>query len=138
MSCELCGTLKNEGYRVLVKNDLVALYLNNQPIKEGHLLVSPLRHAENLSDLEPDEAKAFLQAIDQCMEMLSHFTAETPLCVVNGWGHRTQPHLHAHVLPTKAGIRGMYVATEGVVHRRNASIEELKQLAEKLRPLLKL
>ncbi len=137
MSCELCAAIQNEPERIVHQDALVVVMLNKEPIKEGHLMILPARHAENLSHLEPAEAKAFLDAIDACMSTVTAFSPETPMCLVNGWKHRTQPHLHAHVLPSQHAVRGLFTAAEGTPDRRVASQEELTEITNKLKPLFK-
>ena len=132
-SCVFCEVQHNERHRILYQDEYVFVLLNLEPVKEGHLLILPVRHAQDLKDLTPEEAYAFLQAVDRCMAAVTESFEDAPMCLVNGWKYRTQPHLHAHVLPSKNSLRGLYVASEGVEHRRRADEEELKRVAEKLK-----
>ncbi len=99
-------------------------------------MILPVRHAEQLKDLTPDESSAFLKAIDLCMSAVTEAYGETPMCLVNGWKYRTQPHLHAHVLPSKKNLRGLYSASEGLEERKHADEQTLKAIKEKLKPFL--
>ncbi len=132
MECVLCSKRDNET-EVLYKDEHVFIALNIEPVKDGHVLILPLRHAENLSDLTPDEARAFLGAIDKCMRMVEKEFGEGPMCFVNGWKFRSQPHLHAHVLPSKGGLRHLYMAAEGTAHRVRKDLAELEPMHKKLR-----
>lgn len=132
MECALC-LAKNEGYRLVYQDELTFVVVNIEPLKGGHVMVLPKRHAEQLSDLHDEEARAFLQAIDRCFAALKHFSDEPPLCVVNGWKHRSQPHLHAHILPSKEDTRGLFAAAEGVERRHRRTEEELARMAHSLR-----
>lgn len=136
MSCELCNAFVNEKSRVIVSDDHVFVVPIIEPIKEGHVMVMPIRHAENLGDLTADEARAFLAAINRVMDAVKQAYGETPMLLVNGWEYRSQPHLHAHVLPSKTNLRGLYAASEGSVGRNRASIEELTAMADKIRSFL--
>jgi diadenosine tetraphosphate (Ap4A) HIT family hydrolase len=118
---------------MVYQDDLVFVLLNAEPLKEGHLMILPVRHAEDLGDLSPDESQAFLRTIDRCMAVVTKAFDDTPMCLVNGWKFRTQPHLHAHVLPSKTTMRGLYVAAEGVENRKRAEDGALRQTAERLR-----
>lgn len=133
MVCELCNAFENEKSRVIVSDDHVFAVPIIEPIKEGHVMVMPIRHAENLGELTPDEARAFLTAINRVMDAVKAAYGETPMLLVNGWEYRSQPHLHAHVLPSKTNLRGLYAASEGVVGRNRASKEELTAMADKIR-----
>jgi len=136
MSCELCDAFANEKNRVIASDEHVFVVPIIEPIKEGHVMVIPIRHAENLGDLTPDEARAFLTAINRAMNAVKEAYGETPMLLVNGWEYRSQPHLHAHVLPSKTNLRGLYAASEGIVGRNRASVEELTAMADKIRSFL--
>lgn len=137
MGCVLCSALENEHERVIYRDSHVFVLVNIEPVKDGHIMILPVRHAEDLKHLNQEEAQAFLQAIDRCMSAVTDAYGETPMCLVNGWSHRSQPHLHAHVLPSKNGLRGLFVAAEGLEHRVRADDERLKAMAEKLRGFFK-
>jgi diadenosine tetraphosphate (Ap4A) HIT family hydrolase len=132
MECALCAARLAEAYRVIYQDDHVFVLLNVEPLKDGHVMILPVRHAENLKDLTPEESRAFLVAIDQCMEAMTRVYDHAPMCHVNGWKHRSQPHLHAHVLPSAGSVRELYVAAEGSPRRRRASEDELRAIAERL------
>lgn len=134
MDCELCGVVQNEKYRVVFEDEHVAIILNFEPIKEGHLFIQPQRHVEHMSDLKGSEAESFLQAIQRSMEIIEKVFKDNSVCIVNGWYFRSQPHLHAHVLPSKFGVRGLFEKAEGTPHRTRVAEDLLKKAAEELRP----
>lgn len=134
MDCVLCACLETDHDRIIYKDEHVFVLVNIEPLKGGHVMILPVRHAELLGDLEQKEAHAFLQAIDRCMAAVTEAFGETTMCAVNGWNYRSQPHLHAHVLPSKNDLRGLYVASEGVEERKLADGPTLKGVADKLKP----
>jgi diadenosine tetraphosphate (Ap4A) HIT family hydrolase len=134
MECVLCESFVSEPDRVVHQDEHVFVLVNIEPVKEGHIMVLPVRHVEQLGDLAPQEAQAFLKAVDACMHGVTVAYGETPMCMVNGWGHRTQRHLHAHVLPSKNSLRGLFSASEGLEERKRADAPTLKRMAERLRP----
>lgn len=133
MSCTLCETRTQEPGRVVYQDEHVFVLVNIEPIKDGHVMILPVRHAEQLSDLTPEESQAFLKTIDKCMSTVTQHFQETPMCLVNGWRYRSQPHLHAHVLPSKKNLRGLYTAAEGLEERKRADNETLNKMADALR-----
>lgn len=135
-TCALCQSISREGHRIIYQDTYVVVMVNLEPIKPGHIMVLPVRHAKHLSDLHPDEALAYLRAIDHCLHALSLFSDEWPVCTVNGWGHRSQAHLHVHVLPSKFDLRGVFVAAEGTPERIKADDATLAKIADTLRPLV--
>ena len=135
MDCQLCGLDQTEGFRVVYQNAFALVVVNIEPVKDGHLMVLPVRHTEQLADLNADEAREFLQTIDRCIAALSGKCNETPICFLNSGKHRTQAHLHAHVLPSKGGLRSLFAAAEGTAERRRLDNETLATIAAELRPL---
>lgn len=133
MNCVLCDSLRDEPGRILYKDDHVFVLINIEPLKEGHVIILPVRHAEQLGDLTPDESSAFLKAIDRCMHAVTE-AYDAPMCLVNGQKYRSQAHLHAHVLPSKNGLRGLYTAAEGLEHRKRADDDVLDRIKETLKP----
>lgn len=131
--CVLCQACEREPHRIVFRDAHAVVMLNYEPVKPGHLMVLPVRHAENLADLAPPEAEAFLKSVDRCMEALARAYDETPMTLVNGWKFRTQPHLHAHVLPSANDLRGLFAAAEGRPRRMRAEDDALKAMAEALR-----
>ena len=137
MDCELCGLREREAHRVVYADDAVVVVVNIEPLKEGHLMILPVRHAENLGDLDPAEAKAFLGTVDRCAKVVGNLSEDPPICLVNYGTHRSQPHLHVHVLPSKQPLRGLFAASEGLDRRVRASQETLTKMADELRGQLK-
>lgn len=137
MGCELCRTLETDRDRIIYQDDRVFVMVNLEPVKEGHVMILPIRHAQELKDLTPEESQSFLRAVDMCMAAVNEAYGQTPMCLVNGWKHRSQAHLHAHVLPSKEGLRGLYVAAEGVEERKRADLETLKNVADRLKTFFK-
>ncbi|MEO5927873.1 MAG: HIT family protein [Patescibacteria group bacterium] len=132
--CDLCHAIKNEPSRLIYQDDHVVVVLNFEPIKHGHVLIMPIRHAENLSDLTSAESSAFLKALDRCMKAVTKYSEEPPISLIHGWKHRSQPHLHAHVLPSQHPIRGLFSVAEGTPRRLRLTDEVLKEMADQIRP----
>jgi len=137
MNCVLCDSLAIEKDRVIYQDDRIFILVNSEPLKDGHIMILPVRHAEQLSDLSPEESQSFLQAIDKCMLAVTEAYGETPMCLINGWQFRTQAHLHAHVLPSKNNLRGLYSAAEGLEERKRVDRTVLNKTACILRPFFR-
>ena len=134
MDCALCDAFARDRDRIIYEDGRVFVMVNIEPLKDGHVMILPVRHVEQLRDLTPEEAQAFLRAVDACMGGVAEAYRETPMCLVNGWSYRTQPHLHAHVLPSKKDLRGLYAAAEGLEVRKRADAAALRRIVEKLKP----
>lgn len=136
MDCVLCDILvADENSQLLYRDAHVFVVLNIEPVKDGHLMVLPVRHVKDLADLDQGEAAAFLAACDRAMRILEKmYDGEGPMCMVNGWQHRSQEHLHAHVLPSKSSLRKLYSVTEGTPLRIRLELEALQAKSKQMRP----
>lgn len=132
--CALCK-IRGEKKRVVYDDGLVFVVINIEPIKPAHVMVLPCRCVPELSDLTPEEAVAFNRAVDRAMEAVASASGEGTLSVQNGRTYRTQPqHLHFHVLPSKKGLRQVFMASEGTEDRVRLEPDQLAALADSIRP----
>lgn len=135
MDCPFCGDKEPE--RVICANDLAFCLANIEPLKDGHVMVVPRRHVTRLRELTPGESAAMNELTDRMVDLLVREFGEDPAIHVNSGRHKTQPHLHVHVLPSKGALRDHYVAHEGLPHRVRKSLEEVAAMAKRLRDALK-
>lgn len=132
MTCVLCEARETEKYRIVYEDDFVFVMINNSPIKDGHVMILPVRHIEHLHEASPEEAQALLTWTDKMMDIVEKVYGDAAMTLINGWTHRTQPHLHIHVLPSKKNVRTLYVAAEGVEERVMATQEQMKKMTEEI------
>lgn len=135
MECPLCDVRKAHGDSQLIYEDaLVFVIMNLEQVKDGHVMILPVRHVRTLSDLNPEESVAFHRHCDMAMEMVEKLYPEDgPICVVSGWKHRSQEHLHAHVIPSKHSPRELFAYAEGTPLRTPLSPEMMKDRSERIR-----
>jgi len=131
--CVLCKAFAEEKSRIVFEDEFVFAIMNLHALKDGHLMVLPIRHVETLADLDEKEAKSFLNLTQKCMEIIEKTYGGTTISMVNGWKHRSEPHLHLHIVTSKKNLRGLMVASEGVKHCQEAECKKLEEIAEKLR-----
>lgn len=136
-TCALCTSYSEDKYRIVYEDDFVFVMVNNSPLKDGHVMVLPIRHAETLSELTPQEAQAFLRITDECMRISEKLYGDAAISVVNGWKHRSEPHLHLHVVPSKHNLRGLLVASEGIERRVLGEESALREIAHAFSVALK-
>lgn len=134
MDCPFCGD--KEPGRVVCGNDLAFCLVNIEPLKDGHVMVIPRRHVTRLSEMTQEEAKAVNILTDQMVDLLLREFGENPAIHTNSGGHKTQPHVHVHVLPAKGALRDHFVAHENLPFRVRKSLEEVAAMATRLREAL--
>ena len=78
---------------------------------KGHVLISPVRHVDNLLDLPPELMVPLLTMAQRSPWPWSTYSArEGSFVAVNNVVSQSVPHLHVHVVPrTKGdGLRGFF------------------------------
>ena len=122
--------------RVFDDDDCLA-FMDIQPLARGHVLVIPKRHAENLFDLEADEAAAVARTAKQLAHALRTVLKPEGLRLfqLNGAAAgQTVFHYHTHLLPRNADEPDVNPAA---LHaRKPADRAELEELAGRIRTAL--
>lgn len=105
--CVFCRIVRKElpSFEIYSDSYVLAL-LDINPVSEGHTLVIPRNHSDNLSDVDPvlfgkmmDRARIISGSM-----VKSGFAEGTNIFIANGTGaEQTIPHLHVHVVPRRKG-----------------------------------
>jgi ATP adenylyltransferase len=112
------GSSADRQLLVLARTKSAIVVLNRYPYNNGHLLVSPLRHAGDLKDLNCDEN-------GECMDLLSKLTVvyrerlnaegfNIGLNLGHVAGAGLPGHLHWHLVPRWAGDNNFMPVLAGV------------------------
>ncbi len=134
--CIFCAIIRKEAPASFVyEDDQVVAFLSNRPVNEGHTLVVPKKHYENIYEI-PEEEIAYLFKIVKrvAVAVRDAMTAEGIRVVQNnGWAAgQVVFHFHVHVIPIKLH-EGF---THGVAYRDQSQArmpEALRADAEKIR-----
>jgi ATP adenylyltransferase len=92
---------------LLYRDTLIVVLLNRFPYANGHLLVAPVRHVGDISELLAEEAAALFNMLRESVTILRKhktpdgFNVGLNLGKVAGAGH--PDHLHFHVVPRWEG-----------------------------------
>jgi histidine triad (HIT) family protein len=138
--CIFCQIIRKEApANVVYEDHQVAAFLSNRPVNEGHTLVVPKKHYENIFEI-PEEAAAYLfrvakRAADAIRDAM---TAERIRIVQNNGCAAGQVvfHLHVHVIPMEPND-GFIHGKAFRDHANSRDSEELQKDAEKIRQHLK-
>ena len=108
----VCQIVAGElGAEVVLQNEDVVAFLDHRPVFKGHVLVSPVRHADTLLDLPTELMEPVLSAAQRVARALGKaLGADGTFVAVNNVVSQSVPHLHVHVVPrTKGdGLRGFF------------------------------
>jgi diadenosine tetraphosphate (Ap4A) HIT family hydrolase len=90
----------------------------------------------NLIDLTPSESGAILNLLGRIAKVLPEVDPDYPIIFMNTGKHRTQEHLHFHILPSKGALRILFTTYEKTPLRRIGTKEETKHIGDKVREIL--
>ena len=116
------------------ENDLSLAFLTIGPIREGHALVVPKRHAVEYPDLSPEELAAVFQLGAQVARRQRRSLGsqgETLFLASGDAGEQSVFHLHLHVVP-RAPSDGLDLTSWWVRRVLKPSRAELDRVAAKI------
>ena len=132
--CVFCKAADNHDGLTLCKDSVTMVVLNKFPYINGHLLVAPVRHVSDLSQLNQDEMGQLMATIERSVGILKTvmkpegFNVGLNLGKVAGAG--VEAHLHFHIVPRWVGD----VNALAVFGEVRVVSEHLKATYEKLKP----
>jgi len=103
MDCIFCKIINGEipAVKVLDEQKVLA-FMDINPLAQGHMLVIPKKHAENILDISEDDLAAVINAVKRCAKAAkAELKAEgITILQLNGKASdQVVPHLHIHIIP---------------------------------------
>jgi len=101
--CIFCQLPETE---VICENKLARAFYDKFPVNEGHVLITPKRHAENFFDATLEELAAINGLVFEVREILDEKYKPDGYNIGVNVGHaggQTIFHLHVHVIPRYEG-----------------------------------
>ncbi|MEW6280325.1 MAG: HIT domain-containing protein [Candidatus Eremiobacterota bacterium] len=129
--CRLPAERADRQNYLLERGSRAFVCLNAFPYTNGHLLVSPYRHAGDFQVLESDEMSEMMQLAQRWMGIMSEtmkphgFNLGMNLGAAAGAG--VADHLHLHVVPRWGGDHN-FMSTVADIRLINQSLEECFEL----------
>jgi len=137
--CFLCHILQGDDDKqnLLLKRGVTsAVVINRYPYNNGHLMVCPYRHIDDLSSMTPEEKLENMELVSESIGALKHalqpdgFNVGVNLGQVAGAG--LQDHVHTHVVPRWDGDTNFMAVFSDV----KVIPQALRDLWDQLHPLL--
>lgn len=133
--CIFCNILKNEKTASYVyKDNRIIAILDIRPVNEGHTLVIPKKHYENIYEI-PDEEVAYLFTIaKRVANAVKKATNADGISIFQNNGRAAGQvifHVHVHIIPRHEGQRSHRLS-------HDASRKRLDEVARKIRKHLTL
>jgi histidine triad (HIT) family protein len=134
--CIFCQIIRKEASAsIIYENEEFVAFLSNRPVNEGHTLVVPKKHYENIYEISEEEAAYLFKVVKRVAHAVRDAVGAEGIRIVqnNGWAAgQVVFHLHVHVIPMKPQ-EGF---THGKAYRDLSQarvVEALEQDAEKIR-----
>ncbi len=134
MGCNFCEGFNVEYHRnhgsLLIEDDYCFSVVNWESVKPGHTMVLPKRHVVNLSELSGEEMKSYFTMVDNLRNRLREKYSEDVVLFMNTGRHRTESHLHVHLIPSKGNLRDLFHSYEKVPYREKLSDEKIREIRD--------
>ena len=103
--CVFCQIIRKEAPASFVyEDDRVVVFLSNRPVNEGHSLVVPKKHYENIYEVPDDEVEYLFKIAKHLSVAVRDAMAAEGIRVVQNNGVAAGQvifHFHVHVIPMK-------------------------------------
>lgn len=130
--CIFCKLVRNESpMSCIYRDESVLAFLDIRPVSEGHTLLIPLKHFENIYEMPDDEvAHMFMIAKKVALAIKIGVEADGIRIVQNNGSAAGQDvfHAHVHIIPAYEGKE---------MHRREVyQAAKLDDVARRIKPYL--
>ena len=141
--CVFCRIIRGELDSATIYEDESTLaFMNLRQSNEGHVLVVPKRHFEQIYDLDEDTASALASTVCKVARAVRRVYAPEGLSIWQSNGpaaYQEVPHVHWHVLPRYKddGLLVVYPKELAGKARQEYSFQSLKRISGPLIDALK-
>lgn len=99
--CIFCDIVsKNIDAYVVYENDIVIAFLDNDPINEGHILLSPKKHYLDIDDIPNDILREIMEVSKMLVKAIKQVYKPNGYSVMqNGGIFNDIGHYHMHIFP---------------------------------------
>jgi bis(5'-nucleosidyl)-tetraphosphatase/histidine triad (HIT) family protein len=133
-TCIFCREIANKGNAAFVYRDSdILAFMDNAPIEEGHVLVIPRNHYENIYDIDRDIYLELQMVVKRISIVIKDILKTDGLNIGQNNGrvaNQVVMHYHVHIIPR-------YYRKKINWERETASINDLEIIAAKIRAGIK-
>ena len=140
--CVFCSIVRGQADSATIfEDDSTLAFLNLRQSNEGHVLVVPKRHFEQIYDLDEEIASSLAKTVRRVARAVRRVYEPEGLSIWQSNGaaaFQEVPHVHWHVLPRYSNDGLLVVYPAGVAGRaRSRSVQFLKSISGPLVATLK-
>jgi histidine triad (HIT) family protein len=103
--CVFCQIIcKQLPASLVYEDEQIIAFLSNHPVNEGHTLVLPKKHYEDIYEISEDEVAYLFKVVKRVAHAVKDAMGAEGIRVVqnNGWAAgQVIFHLHVHIIPMK-------------------------------------
>jgi histidine triad (HIT) family protein len=103
--CIFCRIIRKQApANIVYEDEQVTVFLSNHPVNEGHTLVVPKKHYENIYEIPEDEAGYLFRIVKRVAQAVKDSLGAEGIRIVQNNGETAGQvvfHLHVHVIPLK-------------------------------------
>jgi len=133
MECIFCKIIAGEIPAVKVLDEeLVLAFMDINPSSQGHMLVAPKRHAENIFEISEGDLAAVTAAVKRCANAAKEALKAEGVTVLQLNGRASDqivPHLHIHIIPRWEND-GLSISSWEM---KPGNMEEIKDIARRVK-----
>jgi histidine triad (HIT) family protein len=134
--CLFCAIASNhiDSAKVYEDQDVVA-FLDVNPLTQGHCLVVPKKHAENIFDIEKstlEKVAVVAKSVSQNIKDRLHAQGIRLSQSSGAIAGQVIFHFHLHIIPRYAND-GISMTEVGVARPQNVPMNQLKEIARKIK-----
>jgi histidine triad (HIT) family protein len=138
-NCIFCQIIsKKSPAFIIYEDDSVLAFMTNRPVNEGHTLIVPKKHYENIYEIPEDENAYLYKVVKRVAVAVRDSMAAEGIRLVQNNGLAAGQvifHYHVHVIPLKLG-EGFIHGKAYRHHTQGRIPEELEQDAQKIKQKL--
>lgn len=134
-NCIFCALEKHKE-NLVYEDEFVYVIHDKYPIIEGHLLVIPKKHYENIMEMPDNELAGLIKIVKKMQLLLMEKMDVKGFTIKQNWrpfvknNHLVIHHVHFHIVPRT--LNDAYVK-RGALERLKISEDEIKKIVEKIK-----
>lgn len=134
--CIFCKIINKEiPANFVYEDEYVVAFLDVNPLAEGHTLVVPRKHFENIFDIDEEVLERIISVAKKISERMKEVLGANGVNLMNASGKsagQSVSHFHLHIIPRKDGDNIDFNSWwQNKVKKSNE--EKLKEIASKLK-----
>jgi histidine triad (HIT) family protein len=131
--CVFCKIIKDEKNKsVIYEDDKVLAFMDFRPINDGHTLVIPKKHYENIYEISEEELAYLFKIVKKVAHAIKKAVKAEGITLIQNNGKAAKQvvfHIHVHIIP-------QYEKTKLTHPRIKVDSSKLDEIAQRIRSFI--